>query len=70
MLTRVNTWPAFSNHSPSEGSALANSLEVIHDNIHSQVGGEGHMGDPAVAGIVLLAFSFLPGPERSFTIRL
>jgi len=67
MLTRVNTWPAFSNHTASEGSDLVNSLEVIHDNIHGQVGGDGHMGDPAVAGIVLLAFSFQPG--RSFRIR-
>jgi len=67
MLTRVHTWPAFSNHTAGEGGGLANSLEVIHDNIHGQVGGEGQMGDPAVAGIVPLALSFQP--ERSFRIR-
>jgi tyrosinase len=49
LLSRVRDWDGFSNHSSSENS-LTNSLESIHDNIHSQVGGNGHMGDPAVAG--------------------
>ncbi|KAH9986652.1 tyrosinase [Russula vinacea] len=48
LLTRVNTWPAFSNHTPGDGGSSSNSLEAIHDEIHGIVGGQ--MGDPAVAG--------------------
>ena len=36
MLTRLHTWPEFSNHTASEG-ASANSLEAIHDGIHVYV---------------------------------
>ncbi|KAI0270057.1 tyrosinase [Gloeopeniophorella convolvens] len=50
LLTRVRTWPAFSNHTPGDGGSSSNSLEAIHDKIHDFVGGRGHMGDPAVAG--------------------
>ena len=58
MLTRVHTWPAFSNHSIGDGGSKTNSLEAIHDNIHVDVGGleleeeniVGHMSDPSVAG--------------------
>jgi len=46
----VNTWPAFSNHTVGDGGSGSNSLEAIHDGIHVMVGGNGHMGNPAVAG--------------------
>ncbi|KIM38482.1 hypothetical protein M413DRAFT_75996 [Hebeloma cylindrosporum] len=49
MLTRVHTWPAFSNHTVGDGGSTSNSLEAIHDGIHADVGGIGQMGDPAVA---------------------
>jgi len=52
LLTRVHTWPAFSNHTPGDGGSSSNSLEAIHDEIHGTIGGQ--MGDPAVAGIILL----------------
>jgi tyrosinase len=48
LLTRVHTWPVFSNHSAGDGGSTSNSLEAIHDEIHGFVGG--HMGNPAVAG--------------------
>lgn len=48
LLTRVQTWPAFSNHTPGDGGSSSNSLEAIHDEIHGTIGGQ--MGDPAVAG--------------------
>lgn len=47
MLTRVTTWPAFSNHTTGDGGSVSNSLEGIHDQIHGMIGG--HMGDPSVA---------------------
>ena len=50
MLTRVNTWPAFSNHTVGDGGSASNSLEGIHDGIHVDVGGAGQMADPSVAG--------------------
>ncbi|KAI0770111.1 photo-regulated tyrosinase [Fomes fomentarius] len=52
LLTRVRTWPAFSNHSANgdDDDSVGSSLEAIHDGIHDQVGGTGHMGDPATAG--------------------
>ncbi|EJF63238.1 photo-regulated tyrosinase [Dichomitus squalens LYAD-421 SS1] len=50
LLTRVHTWPAFSNHTRDDGGSSSNSLEAIHDGIHVDVGGDGHMADPAVAG--------------------
>jgi len=49
MLTRVRTWPAFSNHTVGDGGSTSNSLEAIHDGIHVDVGGNGQMADPAVA---------------------
>ena len=50
MLTRVTTWSGFSNHSVDDGGSNSNSLEAIHDGIHVDVGGGGHMSDPSVAG--------------------
>ncbi|KAJ7269098.1 tyrosinase [Mycena rebaudengoi] len=49
LLTRVHTWPAFSNHTPGDGGSTSNSLEAIHDSVHVDVGGNGHMSDPSVA---------------------
>ena len=48
LLSRVRTWPAFSNHSPGDGGSSSNSLESIHDEIHGMIGG--HMGVVPVAG--------------------
>ena len=50
LLTRVHTWPAFSNHTVGDGGSTSNSLEAIHDGIHVDVGGRGQMSDPSVAG--------------------
>ncbi|GAW02360.1 tyrosinase [Lentinula edodes] len=50
LLTRVHTWPAFSNHTPDDGGSTSNSLEGIHDSVHVDVGGNGQMSDPSVAG--------------------
>ena len=50
MLTRIHTWPAFSNHTPGDGGSQSNSIEGIHDGIHVDVGGGGQMSDPSVAG--------------------
>lgn len=49
MLHTINDWPNFSNHRDSADSQT-NSLETIHDQIHVEVGGNGHMSDPSVAG--------------------
>ncbi|KAF8964476.1 common central domain of tyrosinase-domain-containing protein [Flammula alnicola] len=43
MLTRVHDWTAFSNHTVGDGGSSSNSLEAIHDGIHVDVGGNGHM---------------------------
>jgi len=48
LLSRVTTWPAFSNTTPGDGGSASNSLEAIHNEVHGIVGGQ--MGDPAVAG--------------------
>jgi hypothetical protein len=48
----VHTWPEFSNHTPGDGGT-SNSLEAIHDGIHVDVGGRGHMSNTAVAGNAL-----------------
>ncbi|KAJ8077639.1 hypothetical protein PM082_002072 [Marasmius tenuissimus] len=63
MLTQVHTWPKFSNTTASNNSkdtqhALddgptkirGNSLEAIHNSIHDNIGGGGHMGEASVAG--------------------
>jgi len=49
MLTRVRDWPSFSNHTSGDGGSTSNSLEAIHDGIHVDVGGGGHMSNPATA---------------------
>lgn len=54
MLTRVHTWTAFSNHTVGDGGSSSNSIEAIHDGIHVDVGGRGHMADPSVAGALFL----------------
>ncbi|KAI9508871.1 photo-regulated tyrosinase [Russula earlei] len=49
LLSRVHTWPAFSNHTRGDGGSTSNSLEALHDEVHGTVGGRGHMSDPSVA---------------------
>jgi len=49
LLSWVHDWDAFSNHSAHE-SSVTNSLEAIHDQIHVDIGGTGHMGEISVAG--------------------
>ena len=51
-LWQPDPWGQFSNHTwtdihPNQGELT--SLESIHDSVHVDVGGIGHMGDPAVA---------------------
>ena len=53
-LFQPDPWGQFSNHTwndihPDQGTLT--SLEGIHDQIHVDVGGSGHMGDPAVAAL-------------------
>ncbi|KAL0064910.1 hypothetical protein AAF712_008166 [Marasmius tenuissimus] len=63
MLFCVHTWPQFSNrtasnnskdanHAPHDGPSVirGNSVEAIHDAIHLNIGGGGHMADTNVAG--------------------
>ena len=57
VLTRVRTWPAFSNHTAGDGGSSSNSLEAVHDEIHVLVAGD--MGDPAVAGKLFRVSEFL-----------
>ncbi|KAN0127413.1 Common central domain of tyrosinase domain containing protein [Lactarius tabidus] len=54
-LLTSTQWPAFGNHSPSDGGSASNSLEAIHDKIHGSIGG--HMGNHAVA-----VFDFISSP--------
>lgn len=59
-LTRLHTWTSFSNRagtgSGPSSDAPANSIEAIHDGIHNDVGGGGHMSNPAVAAFDPLFF--------------
>lgn len=54
MLTRLDTWDYFSNHTTKQNPPIANSLETIHDSMHILIGGngevEGHMSNVPVAG--------------------
>nr|QTF98733.1 tyrosinase [Armillaria ostoyae] len=68
LLTRVHTWPAFSNHSPGDGGSSGNSLEAIHDGIHDDIGAGGHMGDPAVAGFDPIFFLHHANVDRMLSL--
>jgi len=51
-LFEPDPWGQFSNHTWSRihpGMPTLTSIEGIHDTIHTDIGGRGHMGDPAVA---------------------
>jgi tyrosinase len=51
-LWQPDPWGQFSNHTWDQihqGQGTLTSLESIHDSIHVDVGGSGHMGDPTVA---------------------
>jgi tyrosinase len=66
LLSRVNTWPAFSNHTAGDGGSSSNSLEAIHDSIHGTVGGQ--MGDPAVAGFDPIFFLHHANVDRMLSL--
>ncbi|KAI0248614.1 tyrosinase [Lactifluus subvellereus] len=66
LLTRVHTWPAFSNHTPGDGGSSSNSLEAIHDEIHGYIGG--HMGNPAVAGFDPIFFLHHANVDRMLSL--
>ncbi|CAK5268986.1 unnamed protein product [Mycena citricolor] len=68
LLTRVHTWPAFSNHSADDGGSASNSLEAIHDGIHNDVGGGGQMGDPSVAGFDPVFFLHHANVDRMLSL--
>ncbi|KAG7085489.1 hypothetical protein E1B28_003052 [Marasmius oreades] len=68
MLTRVDTWPAFSNHTVGDGGSSSNSLEAIHDGIHVDVGGRGHMSDPSVAAFDPIFFMHHANVDRLLSL--
>ncbi|KAF7358740.1 Tyrosinase [Mycena sanguinolenta] len=68
LLTRVTTWPAFSNHTPGDGGSTSNSLEAIHDGIHVDVGGNGQMSDPSVAGFDPIFFLHHTNVDRMLSL--
>ncbi|KAI0032575.1 photo-regulated tyrosinase [Vararia minispora EC-137] len=68
LLTRVHTWPAFSNHSVDDGGSASNSLEAIHDGIHVDVGGNGQMADPSVAGFDPIFFLHHANVDRMLSL--
>ncbi|KAJ7264514.1 tyrosinase [Mycena haematopus] len=68
LLSRVHTWPAFSNHTPGDGGSTSNSLEAIHDGIHVDVGGNGQMADPSVAGFDPIFFLHHGNVDRMLSL--
>jgi tyrosinase len=66
LLTRVNTWPAMSNHTAGDGGSASNSLEGIHDTIHGYVGGQ--MGDPNVAAFDPIFFLHHANVDRMLSL--
>jgi len=66
LLTRVRTWPAFSNHTRGDGGSASNSLEAIHDEIHGYIGGQ--MGDPSVAGFDPIFFLHHANVDRLLSL--
>ncbi|KAN0140456.1 Common central domain of tyrosinase domain containing protein [Lactarius tabidus] len=66
VLTRVKTWPAFSNHTAGDGGSASNSLEAIHDEIHGYIGGQ--MGDPSVAGFDPIFFMHHANVDRMISL--
>jgi hypothetical protein len=57
LLSNVHNWYAMSNHSAGDDGTATSSLEAIHDTVHGTIGG--HMGDPAVAGMLFCDVEFL-----------
>ncbi|KAJ7775767.1 tyrosinase [Mycena maculata] len=68
LLTRVHTWPAFSNHTPGDGGSTSNSLEAIHDGVHNDVGGNGQMADPSVAAFDPIFFLHHSNVDRLLSL--
>jgi hypothetical protein len=59
MLMNLTDWTAFSNHTPQPNTTeVATSIEGIHDFIHGTAGGEGQMGDAAIACKPLLLHGY------------
>ncbi|KAG8960489.1 hypothetical protein FRC00_000213 [Tulasnella sp. 408] len=68
LLIRTKSWPAFSYRGVGDGGSSANSIEAIHDGIHVRVGGEGHMGDPAVAAFDPIFYLHHANVDRIFAL--
>ncbi|KAH9952079.1 photo-regulated tyrosinase [Amylocystis lapponica] len=77
LMTRVNTWEAFSNHTPGNGGSATASLEGIHDSIHVDAGGlvnsngvshNGHMSNPAIAGFDPIFFMHHANVDRMLSL--
>ncbi|KAK0480190.1 photo-regulated tyrosinase [Armillaria novae-zelandiae] len=68
LLTRVHTWPAFSNHTPGDGDSSSNSLEAIHDDIHDDIGAGGHMSNVAMAGFDPIFFLHHANVDRMLSL--
>jgi len=52
VLFQPDPWGQIASHTWNDihkGQGTLTSLESIHDTVHVDVGGQGHMGDPAVA---------------------
>ncbi|KAI0065560.1 photo-regulated tyrosinase [Artomyces pyxidatus] len=65
LLTRVKTWPAFSNHTHGAGGNT-NSLEAIHDEIHDTISGQ--MGRPDLAGFDPIFFLHHANVDRMLSL--
>ncbi|KAJ6505752.1 tyrosinase [Mycena vitilis] len=68
LLTRVHTWPAFSNHTPGDSGSSSNSLEAIHDSVHLDIGGNGQMADPSVAAFDPIFFLHHSNVDRILSL--
>ncbi|KAH9980148.1 hypothetical protein BGW80DRAFT_483046 [Lactifluus volemus] len=68
LLTQVTDWNEFSNHTPNDGGSAINSLEAIHDNIHTHTGWGGHMGNTYVAGFDPIFFLHHANVDRILSL--
>ncbi|PFH53631.1 hypothetical protein AMATHDRAFT_54855 [Amanita thiersii Skay4041] len=67
LLSWIHDWAQFSNHTDDDNS-ITNSLEAIHDYIHVEVGGEGHMADTGVAAFDPIFFLHHCNVDRLFSL--
>ncbi|KAG8960488.1 hypothetical protein FRC00_000212, partial [Tulasnella sp. 408] len=68
LLTRVKTWFAFSNHTAGDEGSASNSIEAIHDGIHVDVGGDGHMSSTSVAAFDPIFYLHHANVDRMFAL--